>query len=165
MRTVADRISSSVTLWLDRSVALLGLPESVAALCEFLDHLAVEGGDIVGPAARDKTVIYYHLSVNPLRPGVLEVGLYGRIGCHSAALYDACINQSPRAVANGRYWLARLEERFDELHRLAVHTKLVGIHHPTGQEERVVFVCSRFAQGHVNRELVAPLRMLPALHL
>jgi len=46
----------------------------VPALLEFLDHFPVEGGDVAGLAARHETVVHDDLPVNPVGPGVLQVG-------------------------------------------------------------------------------------------
>src|SRR5262249_44950394 len=58
-----------------RSIRRLALAEDLmAALAEFLDHLGAEGGEIVGLAAGDQTVVDHDLAIDPDGAGILQVG-------------------------------------------------------------------------------------------
>jgi hypothetical protein len=46
----------------------------VAAFGELLHHLVVEGGDVIGLAARDESVVYDDLLVDPIGAGILQIG-------------------------------------------------------------------------------------------
>src|SRR5215212_7495747 len=93
------------------------LPCRLRAVCAFGElfyHLFVEGGDVVGLAAGDESVVRDDLFVNPLRARVNQVGLDGRPGGHRAAFDRARFDERPGAVADCRDGLARVEERLDE---------------------------------------------------
>src|SRR3954471_20333309 len=73
---------------------------AVQPLGEFLDHLAVEGGNVVGPAARHHPAIDHDLLVDPGRARILQVGLERRPRRHAAPLERAGFDESPGTVAD-----------------------------------------------------------------
>src|SRR3954447_25841489 len=74
----------------------------VLALAELLDRLRAEGGDVVGLAARDETLVDVDLLVDPGAPGVADVGRKRRPRRDRPALHDARLDEDPRPVADRR---------------------------------------------------------------
>lgn len=68
-------------------------------------------------------------------------------------------------MANGRHGLAGVEEGLHESHRLGLQVQCIGIHDPSGQQQRVIVLRVRAAEHPVDREVAAPLGVIPALDL
>jgi len=66
-------------------------------------------------------------------------------------------------VADRGDGFSRLKERLHEPHGSLVLTQLVGIHHTTGQEQRVVLVGAGALERHIDADLIAPMVMLPRI--
>src|SRR5205085_4948152 len=96
-------------LALDRVLRLLRRL-GVRTLGELLDDLRVEGGQVVGLAARDEPGVDDDLLVDPVRTGVAKVGLQAGPGRELAALDDAGLDQRPRPVADDADRLAARRE-------------------------------------------------------
>jgi hypothetical protein len=71
-----------------------------ASAREWLDHLAIEGRDVVGLAARHEVAVDDDLLVCPRRAGVAQVGLQRRPARHPPALGVARLEHGPRPVAD-----------------------------------------------------------------
>jgi aminomethyltransferase len=95
----------------------------VLAFGELLDHLAIEGGDVVRLAARDEPAIHGDLRVDDASAGVGEIGADRRPACRGASAQEV---------------------RFDELGGVS-YTKGCYL----GQET----VARIHFRGHPNREL------------
>jgi hypothetical protein len=132
---------------------------------KFLDHLPVEGRKVVRLPARHQALIHNNFLIHPLRPGVLQIGLKGRIGGHPPALDDTGIDQGPRSVADYRHRLPRVEERFDERESREIPPELVRVHDATRQQQRIILLGVRPIEGRIERDLVTPFCMIPPFHL
>src|ERR671937_2966942 len=141
-------------LALDRFLRLLRrLP--VPTLCELLDDLRVEGGQVVRLAARDEAGIDDDLLINPRRSRVAEIGLEARPRGHLPALDDAGLDQRPRAVADDADRLAGCREVPKEADDVFIGAELVGIGNAARKPEPVVVVDLRLLGRLVGRERVA----------
>src|SRR6185295_1522437 len=136
----------------------------VPAFCDLLDELPAEGGNIVRLAARDDAAIGDYFLVDPLRPGVDQVGLERRPRGHGAAFHGARLDQRPWAVADHADRLSALHELPHELDRLRIAAQLVGVRHSAGQQQCVVIVRIRRVDSDVDVEPVALVEVMPALH-
>ncbi len=101
-----------------------------------------------------------HLLVDPVPTRVADVGLDRRIGGERASADDAGFDQGPRAVANRADRLPLLDEPADEVDGVLVGAKLVRVHHPAGQNERVEVVGVRLLHGQVDRVRRTGLQLL-----
>jgi hypothetical protein len=72
-----------------------------------------------------------------------------------AGLYD------PWAVTDGGYRFASIEERFGEGYGFGLETQLVRIEDASGEKEGVEVVGAGFIERHVDREILAPIGVLP----
>src|SRR5215212_836035 len=82
----------------------------VYALADLLRELGAEGREVVGLAARHEAVVHHDLLVDPVPAGVLDVGPERRPRGELAAADDIGLHERPRAVADRRHRLARLDE-------------------------------------------------------
>src|SRR5205809_393645 len=135
----------------DRVLGLLGLL-LVPTLAELLDDLLVERRQVVRLAARDETLVDHDLLVDPLAPGVADVGLEARPRRDLAAAYHARFDQHPRAVADDANRLALLEEVAHEGDGVLVRAHRVRVPDPTRDHERVVVGDARFLDDTVDAE-------------
>ena len=116
----------------------------VQALGELLDHLLVEGGDVVGLAARDDPAVDDDLRGRPRSPPALRMSVCeGRPRGERAPPRDAGLDEHPRAVADHRHRLLRLGEGANELDRVLVAAQLVGVADAARDEQRVVVAVRR----------------------
>src|SRR5438105_11936948 len=83
---------------------------SVDSLGELLDHLLVEGWEVVGLAARDDSLVDDDLLVDPVAARVADVGLERRPRRDAPAADGARLDEHPRAVADDGDRLARVHE-------------------------------------------------------
>ncbi|SDP10689.1 amino acid exporter, AAE family [Pedococcus dokdonensis] len=105
-----------------------------------LEERAVERREVVGVAAGDEVAVLDDLLVDPLGPGVAQVGLQARPARDGAALQHVGLDQRPRGVADGRDRLAAGHEVADEGDCVGVGAQCVGVGHPTGQDQGVEVV-------------------------
>src|SRR2546421_1301011 len=151
-------------LALDRVLRLLRRV-GVTALRELLDDLCVEGGQVVGLAARDEPGVDDDFLVDPVRTRVAKVGLQARPGRDRAALYDTGLDQRPRPVADDADRLAARREVADERDDVLVRPELVGVRHAAREDEPVVIRRLRLLDRLVDLEAAALVEVLPSLNL
>jgi hypothetical protein len=72
-------------------------------LTDCFDDGLAEGGNVVGFAAEDELPVGDYFLIDPVGPGVSQVGFQRRPRCHRLALERACLEQRPRTVADCRY--------------------------------------------------------------
>jgi hypothetical protein len=132
---------------------------------ELLDHLAVEGGDVVGLATRHEPFVRYHLTIHPVAASIPDVRLQRRPRRERPPLHDARLDEQPRPMADGCDGLAGLEERAHEPHGALVLAQMIRVHHATREQQRVEVVRPCLVERQVDRDLVAPAVVLPSLDL
>src|SRR4051794_5607548 len=132
------------------------------ALRKDVDHRLVELRDVVGlTAAHELVPVDNDGLIDPLGPGVPQVGAERRPRRHPAAAGAFGLDDGPRAVADHGDGLARIEERADEIDRAEVGSQRIGVHHAAGQVKRVELVGVGMVQADVDVELLAPVGEVP----
>src|SRR4051794_35985693 len=137
----------------------------VGALAELLHDLLAEGREVVRLARGGEAAVHVDLLVDPRSTGILEVGLEGRPRRERQALGDACVDQRPRAMADGANRLARLEERADEAADVVVDPQEVRVRNSARQHQPGVVPRVGVRDLLVHVELLAVVEMLEALDL
>src|SRR3982751_6825082 len=83
-----------------RTANLRGDSLAVFTFCELLDHLPIESWDVVRLAAGDDAVINHNLLVDPVRAGVLQIGLQRWPGSDRPAAHGFSVDERPWSMAN-----------------------------------------------------------------
>ncbi len=91
------------------------------------------------------------LLVDPVRPGVAQVGLKAGVARERAAVDHVGLDQRPRGVADGGHRLVLREERLRECHGVGIHPQVVGVHHAAGKDEGVELRGVGVGREHVDR--------------
>jgi hypothetical protein len=133
----------------------------MAALGELLDQLGVEGRQVVRLAAGDQTLVD-HLPVDPFGTGVPEVGADRRPRGHGAAAHHVGLDQQPGSVADRADRLAGFEEGVGEGDRRGLDAQLVGVDLAARQHEAVIALGPRVLEIEIDRDLLAPVGLVPA---
>src|SRR3954451_20674097 len=137
----------------------------VPALAELLDRLRAEGGDVVGLAARDETLVDVELLVDPGAPRVAAFGRKRRPRRDRPALHDARLDEDPRPVADRRDRLLGLREGGREVHGVLVGAQKVAVRDAAGNQQAVVVVRAGVRDLLVDRQLVAVVEVVEGLDL
>src|SRR5207247_353245 len=95
-------------------------PRLVAPFGELLDHLLVEGGNVVGLPARDDAFVDDDLLVDPVPARVADVRLEGRPRGECPAARDARLDQHPGPMADDRHRFPGVGEPAHEVDRVLV---------------------------------------------
>ena len=90
--------------------ALLAFLTGMFALGEFLDHLAIESGDIVGLATGNEPVVDDNFLINPVRAGIFQISLNRAVAGDFSPAHHAGVNQRPGPVADRRHRFAGIEK-------------------------------------------------------
>jgi len=69
---------------------------------EFLNHLPVEGRNVIGFATSYESTVNDDFLIDPIGTRILHIGLNRRPGRQPAAAYDVSVDQNPGAVTNCR---------------------------------------------------------------
>ena len=109
----------------------------MATFGDFLDEFAIEGGQILGFAARDKAVVDDYFAVLPLAAGVGNIRLERRPTGELSIADDTGFDEHPRAVAYRSDGFAGGDEVSGEGDGFFVGAQFVRVHHPAGHEEGV----------------------------
>jgi hypothetical protein len=73
---------------------------SVPAVAEFLDHLLIEGRNVVRSSARDQAVVHDDFFIDPIRARVPDISLDRGPGSDGPAADNACVDQDSGGVAD-----------------------------------------------------------------
>lgn len=75
---------------------------SMDTFSDLLNHLAIEGRQIIRFATSDETIIDNDFLIYPATPSITDVCLNSWPGGQLSATHNVCLDQEPRAVTNGR---------------------------------------------------------------
>ncbi len=137
----------------------------VDAFAKFFDHFSVELGNVVGLAAGHEAAVGDDGLIDPFRARIFKISLDGFVAGEFAAFDDAGIDEGPWAVTDGGDGFALLEKRGDKSLDAGVTAELVGIHDAPGEEKCVIIVGPDGIDGEIDRDVFAPVGVVPAFDL
>src|SRR5205085_612550 len=134
-------------------------------LGELLDDLRAKGGQVVGLAARDETLVDDHLLVYPVSAGVADVRFHRWPRGDRPVAYEVRLHERPRSVADDAHGLAFAEDPLQELDGRLLGSQLVRVGDPAWQHDAVVVAGPRLPQRPVDPEAGGLVEMVEGLHL
>src|SRR5262249_28783610 len=137
---------------------------SLWRLCEELEHLAVERGEVAGLTAGDKVAVNDHLLVNPARASVADIVLDGVVAGHGSASRDARRDQLPGGVADDGQGLARLDHCADKGLRLGDGAQFVRVERAPRQEQRSIAARISLVKRQIHRKNAYLLEVMKGLY-
>src|SRR6266498_2647680 len=110
-----------------RAYSHLSCPAFVFTLREFFNGFRGECLQVAWPTACHQSLIGDYFFVDPIRPGIFQIGFKATPRGHGAPLYNTGLNKHPRRMADCRYGLVLIEKVAYKAHCPFIETQMIGI--------------------------------------